>query len=205
MKIGKKNIIIIAVIAVVILILAVSSVFFTYGHAVKSQAKNNFQNELSSLETENYKLEKKRSELKDYVSETESDIETKYEIGLEAEEYTSKLEAVKQEAEAAEQTLAELEASIEKKQEYLKQADSIKPLTEGNIISVTAETLECPSDISPGRYIAEGSGNLLIYTSANKLRISEILTSIDTNSFTFDIESGESVKVTDSVIFTELK
>lgn len=205
MKIGKKNIIIIAVIAVVILILAVSSVFFTYGHAVKSQAKNNFQNELSSLETENYKLEKKRSELKDYVSETESDIETKYEIGLEAEEYTSKLDAVKQEAEAAEQTLAELEASIEKKQEYLKQADSIKPLTEGNIISVTAETLECPSDISPGRYIAEGSGNLLIYTSANKLRISEVLTSIDTNSFTFDIESGESVKVTDSVIFTELK
>lgn len=203
MKVDKKHIIIIAA-AAVIVILAVSAGFFAHSHATKSQAKNNFKNELSALETENYKLEKKRSELKDSVSETESDIEAKNEIGLEAEEYINKLEATRQEVEAANQTLSNLETSIEKKQEYLKQADSIKPPVEGNILSVMSETLDCPSDISPGRYIAEGSGNLLIYNSSNKLRISENLTNIDTNSFTFDIESGESIKVTDSVTFTEL-
>jgi flagellar basal body-associated protein FliL len=204
MKIQKKKLIIICIVCAVVLSLAVCAGFFAHNHALKTQAKNDFQNELSRFETENYKLEKKRSELKDSVSETELDIENKNEIGREAEEYAAQLDSVSQELEEASQNLEKLNTSIEKKQEYIKQAGSIKSPNEGEIFSVSSETLSCPSDIAAGRYIAEGSGNLLIYSTANKLRISENLTSIETNSFTFDIVKGESVKVTDSITFTEL-
>lgn len=202
---NKKKVIIIAAASLIVLAIAAAAGFFAHFHSTKSRAKAEFTNALSMLEAENYKLEKKRSELKDFVSEAEFDIETKTEIGLEAEEYTTQLETIKQDVADSKKELEELTLSLEKKQEYLNQADSIKPLAEGDIISLTNSTLKCPDSIPPGRYIAEGDGNLLIYSTSNKLRISENLTKIDTGTFTFDITKGESLKATDSVTLTELQ
>lgn len=202
---NKKIKILIISVSAATLILAVAAGFFAHSYATKSSANERFENELSTLNADNYKLEKKRSDLKDSVSEIETDIENKNEIGFEAQEYSNQLEAIKQELETSNETFTELNDSIEKKQEYIEKADSIKTLVEGDTFSITSETLDCSADISAGRYIARGSGNLLIYNSSDKLRISENLSTIDTNSFTFDITSGESVKVTETVTLTELR
>lgn len=200
----KKPILII-IVSVLVAAAAVSGGFFVHDYSSAREARSAFRNELELLLKENEELDKKKDELKNSISETEQSLESKNEIGAEAAEYESQLETLRQRLESANKTLAELETSIEKKKEYIDQADSIKKVSKGRSFTSSNKKLECPEDIAAGRYIAEGRGNFLLYNSSNMLRISENLSTIDTNSFTFDIDEGESVKVTESVTFTSLK
>lgn len=200
----KKTIITI-VIAVFVVTASVSAGIFAHRFSASHEAKLTYTNELDTLLKENKELEAKRNELKNSVTETEQDIESKNEISIEEQEYETQLERLQQELDAANRTLTELDTSIQKKKEYIEQSGNIKSPTRGRSVTASSKTLDCPDDIAKGRYIAEGSGNLLVYNSSNKLRISENLSTIDTNSFTFDIDEGESVKVTETVTFTTLK
>lgn len=200
----KKRIIIISA---VVLTLAASTAagFLTHGYWASFEARAAFKNELSELKEENKRLEKEKNELKNSVSETERSIESKNEISVEAQEYQTQLDRLQSELDDANRTLNELDESIKKKKEYIEKADKIKNQTKGRSFTAANKKLDCTDDIAAGRYIAEGRGNLLIYNSSGTLRISENLSTIDTNSFTFDISDGESVKVTDTVTFTSLK
>lgn len=200
----KKKIIVIAI-AFAVLAAAAAAGFFAHNHWTAREAKAEFKKELETMLEENKQLEKKKTELKNALAQTEQSIESKNEISAEAEEYETQLERLKEELNEVNRTLTELDESIQKKKEYIEQADNIKNPTKGRSFSASDKTLNCTEDIAAGRYIAEGRGNLLIYNSSNKLRISENLSAIDTNSFTFDIAEGESVRVTESVTFTTLK
>ncbi len=199
----KKGLI--TVVAVFVLAASVAAGYFTHGCWASFEARAAFKNELNDMKEENKQLEKEKRELKNSVSETERNIESKNEIAVEAEEYQTQLDALESELGEANRMLTEMDESIRKKKEYIGQADKIKNQKRGRSFTAYNKTLECDDDIQSGRYIAEGSGNLLIYNSSGTLRISENLSTIDTNSFTFDIADGESVKVTDSVTFTTLK
>lgn len=203
MTIKKK--ILIAVILFVVIAAAVAVGFAAHSFAVSRESAAEFKSALNSLIDENEKLEQRKEELKSNVSETEKNIESKNEIRTEADEYADRLNELKAQVDASNRTLTEMDASIKKKNEYIEKADGIKRLSRGRSVSLSDKTLKCSDDIAAGRYIAEGRGNLLIYNADNKLRISENLSSIDTNSFTFDIEEGESVKATESFTLTMLK
>lgn len=203
--VNVKNPILIIIVSVLVAAAAVSGGFFAHDYSSAREARSAFGKELELLLKENEDLDKKKDELKNSVTETERSIESKKEIIAEAAEYENQLETLRQKLESANKTLTELETSIEKKREYLEQADSIKKMSKGRSFTASDKKLECPEDIAEGRYIAEGRGNFLIYNSSNTLRISENLSTIDTNSFTFDIGDGEAVKITESVTFTSLK
>lgn len=200
----KKRIIIISAV-VLTLAAAAAAGFSAHWYWASLEAKAELKNELGELKEENKQLEKEKNELKNSVSETEREIESKNEISVEAREYQTELDRLQSELDEENRTLNELEESIKKKKEYIEQADKIKNQTEGRSFTASNKKLGCADDIAAGRYIAEGKGNLLIYNSSGTLRISENLSTIDTNSFTFDIADGESVKVTDTVTFTSLK
>lgn len=203
MTIKKK--ILTAAILFVVIAAAVAAGFVAHSFAASRESAAEFKSALNSLLDENEKLNQRREELKSNVSETEKNIENKNEIRIEADEYADRLNELKAQVDASNRMLTEMEASIKKKNEYIEKADSIKRLSRGRSVSLSDKTFKCPDDIAAGRYIAEGRGNLLIYNTENKLRISENLTNIDTNSFTFDIEEGESVKATESLTLTTLK
>lgn len=200
----KKTIITI-VIAIFVVAASVSAGIFAHRSSELREARLTYKNELNSLLEDNKQLEKKKNELKNSLTETEQDIESKNEISVEAQEYETQRERLQQELDAANKTLTDLDTSIQKKKEYIEQSGNIKNPTRGRSVTASSKTLDCPDDISKGRYIAEGRGNLLVYNSSNKLRLSENLSTIDTNSFTFDIAEGESVKVTETVTFTTLR
>lgn len=203
--VNMKKPILIIIASVLVAAAAVSGGFFAHDYSSAREVRSAFNSELELLLKENEELDKKKDELKNSVSETERSIDSKNEMGAEAAEYESQLETLRQKLDSANKTLTELETSIEKKKEYIDQADSIKKVTKGRSFTASDKKLECPDSISAGRYIAEGRGNLLVYNSSNTLRISENLSTIDTNSFTFDISEGEAVKVTESVTFTSLR
>lgn len=201
----KKRIIVKISIAAALLAVIILSAVFSHAGAVKIMAKKELKSEISLLQSENYRLEKKQSDLKDDISDIEEEIDSKNEIADEAAEYIAEYENLKTGVDEAEKSLSEINASIERKQTYLKQSKTIKRLSEGEKLYASDETLKCPSDIPAGRYIASGDGNLLVYNTSNSLRLSENLESIETNSFTFDISAGESVKAAGSATLTELK
>ncbi len=200
---NKKRLI--TVVAAFVLAASVAAGYFAHGGWALFEARAAFKNELNDMKEENKQLEKEKRELKNSVSETERSIESKNEISAEAEEYQTQLDALEAELGEANRMLTEMDESIRKKKEYIEQAVKIKNQKEGRSFTAADKTLKCDDDILAGRYIAEGSGNLLIYNSSGSLRISENLSTIDTNSFTFDLADGESVKVTDRVTFTTLK
>ncbi len=183
----------------------ISSAVFSHKLATKGKAKREIRAEMKVFGDENERLEQKRADLKNEISDFEEKIDSKNEVAEEAEEYMTEYENLKSGVDEAEKTLSEMNLSIERKKAYLEQSKDIKKLSEGKSVYASDKTLKCPSDIAEGRYIASGGGNLLVYNSSDSLRISENLGSIDTNSFTFDISAGESVKAAGSVTFTELK
>lgn len=200
----KKKIIIIAVSALTFAA-AIGAGFLTHSFAVSGEARAQFKSGLNSLISQNAELEQKKDDLKSEIEKNEQIIESKNEISAEADEYLNQLDTLKADVDAANRELIELDESIKKKQEYIDRSGSIKKPTKGRSVSLSGRTLNCPDDIAAGRYIASGKGNLLIYNSSKKLRISENLSTIETNSFTFDLEEGESVEATESITLTVLK
>lgn len=200
----KRKIIIIAA-AVVVVAAAVAAGFGAHTLGISRTANAEFKREYNELIEANEELNKRKDALRDEISAIERDIESKSEISEEAQEYADRLNEIKAEVERANRTLTEQDETIKKKNEYIEKSDGIKILSRGRSVSLSDKTLKCPDDIAAGRYIAEGRGNLLIYNTENKLRISEDISSIDTNSFTFDIEEDESVKATETLTLTTLK
>ncbi len=200
-----KKKLITAAIAAVVLAASVAAGYFANLFAVSREASAEFRNSLNTILSDNENLENKREELRGEIKNTKQSLADKNEISSEAQEYSDKLNELKAQADTANRTLTELDATIAKKKEYIEQSGSIKRLSRGRSVTLSDKTLKCPDDISSGRYIAEGSGNLLVYNTSDKLRISENLSTIATSSFTFDLEEGESVKATESLTLTTLK
>lgn len=157
-------------------------------------------NEIRTYAKENAEIEKKQEKIRNDIFELDSKIREKSGTA----DYAASLDETKRLLDEAKQTDAALDAEIEKKREYLKNSKNISALKRGRTVSVSDETLRCPSQIEAGRYIAEGDGYLLVYSSSNSLRLSEDLKKLDTNSYTFDLAEGESMRVSGSASVTEL-
>ena len=67
------------------------------------------------------------------------------------------------------------------------------------------QSYTCPSEIPAGRYIATGTGTLVIYSSNGKARVSEDLAVAYNNSYSFTLSEKEKIKATDDIKLTEIK
>ena len=67
------------------------------------------------------------------------------------------------------------------------------------------QSYTCPSEIPAGRYIATGTGTLVIYSSSGKARVSEDLAVAYNNSYSFTLSEKEKIKATDDIKLTEIK
>lgn len=100
---------------------------------------------------------------------------------------------------------SELDASIEAKQKE-KTDSELENKTQGMSYKLRANrSYSCPQDIPPARYIAKGSGTIVVYTASKTARETENLDVAYDNSYTFNLADKESVRTTGSVTLTELK
>ena len=100
--------------------------------------------------------------------------------------------------------IAEAEKKISEKTEYLSSITDIPVEVQGEKKTLKSGEYKSPSQIKAGRYTAEGNGTIYLYTISNSLRLKENLSLINSHSYTFEITSGETLKIDGTVSITEL-
>lgn len=180
-----------------IIILNYNNVLGTRARAVVSNEKAQLNEEISQLSAEKDSLTAQISSYDETLSANASEVQEIDTLSNELQTYTTDIENMKS-------RITEIDSQISEKSIYLSGLDTLPKESEGEKITLSKGEYKCPADIKAGRYRAEGSGIIYIYSIANSLTAKEDLSTIDTHSYTFDIKSGESIKIDDSVTLTEV-
>ncbi len=185
------------IIGILIIVLNNSAVLNTRAAATIAREKSSMNQNMSKLKKEKNELSHKEAELDKILEENKILINEITALTDEIDDYTVSIENAKK-------TITELDSAITDKTAY---NESLKGLSQNNPQSkktYTNKTLTVPLDISEGRYIAEGTGTLMIYTGSKLKDKAQDLSLIDTHSYTFDIQSGQSVKIVGTVSLTKI-
>lgn len=186
-------------IVVGILIIAINNNFILKSKArtIVMSEKKEFTANINSLKSEEKELTKASAAYDEILAQNTFLIE-------EVETLKSTHDGYVADIESAKSTIAELDTIIADKQAYYDSLSGIEQETEGDSISLRTGDYKCPSSIKPGRYTAEGTGKIYFYTIANTLKDKIDLSVTDTHSYTFDITSGESIKIDGSLTLTKV-
>ncbi|MBQ3425577.1 MAG: hypothetical protein IJH37_00340 [Clostridia bacterium] len=181
---------------IIVVVLNSRSILHTHAASVVEFEKNDMREKISDLKDEKKELERKEAEYTKEISKNEL--------------LTSEIEALKEniasydsDIERVSEKNAELEKSIEEKQSYLDGLSDISADKPGGKYSLKDKDYKCPSDIPAGKYVAKGTGKLYLKDISNRRKDKVDLSTIESNTYTFEIASGESVTVEGTIELTE--
>ena len=188
------------------LLLAVLVFFIGFRADATSIAKKKLSNEIVALEKSALALDERKAEIESEISVLETDLSTKETVNNYYMEYKKTYDDLTSEISDLEAEIAQLDSDIAEKQLQLDTLNGVKKEKEGRKFSLNnSESYTCPDEIPEGRYRAKGSGTIVISTQTGKNLKSENLDVAYQNSYTFNIEKGQQIRVTGNVTLTELK
>lgn len=163
----------------------------------------------NSLATEKLKtqisaLTDTKNDLESQINDLNSELSTKTTVNNYFMEAKKKNDKLKNDITELNQKSSELDSQIEE----LQNQNSSLQTTEKTGKTYTLkkdQSYTCPSEIPAGRYIATGTGTLVIYSSSGKARVSEDLAVAYNNSYSFTLSEKEKIKATDDIKLTEIK
>lgn len=186
------------VVGIIIVALNSNALLKTQATAVVSGEKNKFAAEMSKLKSEKKELSQTAAKYDKMLEENQLLLEEINALTAELNDYTTAIEKAKE-------TITSLDTSITEKTSYNDSLSSLSADTDGSSKSYKDTKLNIPTDLKAGRYRADGEGKLMIYTIAGTLQDKQDLSLLDTHSYTFDISSGQSVKIEGALSLTEIK
>ena len=181
-------IIISLLIGILIIILNSQSIINTKATTQVMSEKNEMNSNISSLSAE-------KKELLYTAADYDKQIEDNRILFEEIQALTTELNTYTESINSAHGTITELDNTIAEKKAYNESLDSV---------SYKNTKLNIPQDLTAGRYKAEGSGTLLIYTIAGTLEEKQNLSVLDSHTYTFNIASGQSIKIEGTVSLTKI-
>lgn len=196
------------IISISIFTALIAAILFTacFKHNSSSIAQQKLADEISALEENLSSLDEQKAELNQQISDIETELSTKNTINNYYMEYQKTHDELEEEITELKEQSAELDADIELKQKELGVFSGLKDETTGKSYTLKKDELyTCPDKIPAGRYIAVGSGSIIISSSSGKTRATENLDVAYNNSYTFNLSENEQIKVTGNVKLTELK
>lgn len=185
------------IVGVVIIVLNSNSILKTQASTAVALEEKKMNQEITTLKSQKSELSVTAAEYDQTLEDNRLLLEEVTALKEELNDYTSSIEKAKE-------TITELDNSIAEKTAYNENLSQLSSNNPGNTKSYTNTKLNVPSDIKAGRYKAEGKGTLMIYTIAGTLQDKQNLSIIDTHSYTFDISSGQSVKIDGTLSLTEI-
>lgn len=185
------------VIGIVIIALNSQSVLKTQASAVVANEKRAMNSAMSDLKKEKKDLEKKAAEYDKTLEDNRILLDEVNALTAELNDYTTTIGKAKE-------TSTALDTSIAEKTAYNESLSSMSGNNAGGTKSYTNVKLNIPSDLKAGRYKAEGKGTLMIYTIAGTLQDKQNLALLDTQTYTFDVTSGQSLKIEGTLSVTEI-
>lgn len=184
-------------VGLLIIVLNSKSILNTRAATVVAGEKKEMTDKISSLKEEKETLQYTAAEYDKTLEDNRLLLDEITTLTEDLNEYTTSIEDAKK-------TIESLDNTIKAKAEYNESLKSIVSETAGESKSYSNVKLSSPSDIKQGRYKAEGTGTLLIYSIAGTLEDKQNLSVIDSHSYVFNIISGQSVKVEGTLTITEI-
>ncbi|MEE0409734.1 MAG: hypothetical protein UD759_03035 [Clostridia bacterium] len=182
---------------IVIIVLNSKSILLTRATASVEAEKRAMTHEMSELNSE-------KDELTAISAEYDKTLEeNKFLLG-EVTRLTEDLANCITEIENAGLIIKELDTAIETKTAFNNSLEGVTASKPGDTLKFTNKKLNIPTDLKAGRYKAEGTGTLMIYTIAGTLQDKKNLSLTDTNTYTFDIASGQSLKIEGTLSITQI-
>lgn len=197
--VDRNKIIFIIILCILVGGLGIGAYFLGKKSAVTSKADKIINDEIISINMENYSLETERNSLTEEINGADDRIKNKSSINKEIEDYKKQAEDYKKEISDAENVIGELNDTIDKKNEYLEKMNEMRNEASEEERTLKEGTYECPDDIEEGRYIVSGTGWFLLYDSSNKLTTSENLQTLESGTYTFDLEEGGKIEIKGTV------
>lgn len=169
-----------------------------------SLATEKLKTQISALEENTSSLTDTKNDLESQINDLNSELSTKNTVNNYFMEAKKKNDKLKNDITELNQKSSELDSQIEE----LQNQNSSLQATEKTGKTYTLkkdQSYTCPSEIPAGRYIATGTGTLVIYSSGGKARVSEDLAVAYNNSYSFTLSEKEKIKATDDIKLTEIK
>lgn len=185
------------IIGTVVILLNSTSILNTRAATVVLKEKQEMTNSINDLQ-------KRKKEL----TYTQADLDKKLEDNRilfdEVTTLEAELKGYTEDAEAAKITIAELDKTIAEKTQYNNNLNNITSQSAGTTKKYTNIKLNVPADIPASRYKAEGTGKILIYTIAGTLADKQDLSLLDSHSYSFNISSGQYIKIEGTLSLTSI-
>lgn len=183
-------------VGIAVVILNSQSILHTRAAAIVEYEKNEMKDKISDLKGEKKQLERKEAEYDKLIKKNEL-------LRSEVEALKKSIRDYDADIARATEKDAELDRTIEQKQAYLDGLSEISPDTAGGKYKLRDGDYKCPADIPAGKYIAKGTGTLYIKDIANRRKDKADLSTIESNSYTFEIAAGESLTADGDIELTE--
>lgn len=194
----------IALIAFITVLLAIITFILGFRYNSTSLAKEQLTQEISLLEVSTSEMQVKKDELNNQISDINTELSTEDTMNNYYMEYYQTRENLQTEIENLKKQSQELDSKIT---EIKGQTDNMTTTdeAEGKSYSLkSTKTYSCPNDIPDGRYKAQGTGTIIV-SSNGKTRINENLGVAFDNTYTFNLNENEKIKVSSDTKITEIK
>lgn len=180
------------IIGVIIIILNSQSILQTRAKSEIASEKKNMSDNIAKMKDEKQSLTYTAAEYDTILEENRLLVDEVTALTDELADYNTRIEAAKE-------TVADLDSQISEKTTYKDNLQSLPTSQTGTKKTYTDKTLTVPLDISEGRYTAEGSGTLMIYTGSKLEDKAQ-----NTVSYTFDVKSGQTLKIVGTLTLTKI-
>lgn len=202
---NKKFLLTVILPIVISIIIGTLIISLNNDYILKTRAKAIVSEEMEQMTNELNELQKQKKELNYENADLEKQLEDNYILLEEIKVLTTELDEYVESINAANITISELDKSIAEKTQYNNNLSSLDTQKIGVSKSYSNVRLNVPSDIKSGRYRADGNGKILIYTIAGTLEDKQDLSLLDSHSYTFNISSGQYIKIEGTLSLTKLE
>lgn len=196
----------ITITSIAVLLLAVMAFFIGFRINLTSVAKEQLTGEIAAVEHKTDDTKKSNEEINSQISDLDAELSTKDTMNNYYMEYQKQHDRLTEDIRALKEESASLDSQIEDTQGNLERNSGVKSGTKGKRYSVKKDEIyTCPDKLPQGRYIITGGGTVVIYSSSGRVRATENLDVAYGNSYTFDLNENEQIKVSQNATLTELK
>lgn len=192
---NKERIIYFSILTALTVIL--SAVAYSSGvkGSIRSAASKQLNEEIALNQAEHDRLTEEKAQLETEISASSAEAQTNSEINVKMKSDEDRLAALNSQLEAAKKTNADLTQQLEEKKSLSSHVSSVSGTVKGKKTNLKAGTYSCPGDIEAGTYEISGKeGNIIVYGTDNKVRVSKNLATTEGNSYTLTLRDGERIK-----------
>lgn len=195
MKFSKEHLIYISLLTASTAVLCSVSLLAGRSMATRSAAMKQLNEEITLKQNEYDSLLEEKAQIESEIQAFSADAEANSVVNVKMKEDEEKLSALQAQLDRAKSDNERITKQLEEKKKLNNQVDSVSGSVSGKETKVKANTYSCPSDIEAGSYTISGKeGNIIVYGTDNKIRVSKNLVTTDGNSYTLTIRNGERIK-----------